>query len=148
MKGRLPELGRAELARRLHAIDHAGVDGRFGWRLEDYEAELASDQARLFEWACADDASARGFVLFRSLGNEHSIMHWAVAPKGCGWGRRALGDFLAWLGGAEGTQVDLEVRESNAAARRVYEALGFEVVGRRPAYYRDGETALLFRFGS
>ena len=32
--------------------------------------------------------------------------------------------------------VYLEVRASNAAARRLYEALGFAEVGRRSRYYR------------
>jgi ribosomal-protein-alanine N-acetyltransferase len=38
----------------------------------------------------------------------------------------------------------LEVRESNAEARALYGAFGFEVAGRRRAYYTDdGEDALV-----
>jgi ribosomal-protein-alanine N-acetyltransferase len=38
----------------------------------------------------------------------------------------------------------LEVRPSNAPARALYEAFGFEVVGRRRGYYADsGEDAML-----
>jgi ribosomal-protein-alanine N-acetyltransferase len=38
----------------------------------------------------------------------------------------------------------LEVRPSNAPARALYEAFGFEVVGRRRGYYADtGEDAIL-----
>jgi ribosomal-protein-alanine N-acetyltransferase len=38
----------------------------------------------------------------------------------------------------------LEVRPSNAPARALYEAFGFEIVGRRRGYYADtGEDALL-----
>jgi ribosomal-protein-alanine N-acetyltransferase len=41
----------------------------------------------------------------------------------------------------------LEVRESNQAARRLYEREGFIEVGRRAGYYhRPPEAALLFRF--
>ncbi|MBY0422636.1 MAG: hypothetical protein K2Q06_10050 [Parvularculaceae bacterium] len=36
----------------------------------------------------------------------------------------------------------LEVRRSNAAACRLYESAGFGVIGLKPAYYDDGETAL------
>ena len=38
----------------------------------------------------------------------------------------------------------LEVRESNRAARRLYEGFGMQTVGRRVAYYSDtGEDALI-----
>jgi ribosomal protein S18 acetylase RimI-like enzyme len=36
----------------------------------------------------------------------------------------------------------LEVRESNTAARRLYEREGFRLHKRKNAYYEDGETAL------
>lgn len=38
----------------------------------------------------------------------------------------------------------LEVRESNAAAQIIYRRFGFQLVGRRPGYYKDnGEDAIL-----
>ncbi len=39
----------------------------------------------------------------------------------------------------------LEVRQSNVAARRLYEKRGFTVVGTRKNYYADGEDALVLR---
>jgi polysaccharide biosynthesis protein PslH len=40
----------------------------------------------------------------------------------------------------------LEVRESNAAARRLYEGLGFQIVGERPEYYDNpSETGIVMR---
>ena len=39
----------------------------------------------------------------------------------------------------------LEVRRGNAAARRLYESLGFEEVGVRRNYYGSGEDALIMR---
>ncbi len=45
------------------------------------------------------------------------------------------------------TSVLLEVRESNLAARRLYEKVGFNQQGRRSNYYRDPEEdALLLSF--
>lgn len=44
------------------------------------------------------------------------------------------------------TEIYLEVRESNEAARGLYERHGFEVVNRRPRYYSDPtEDALVMR---
>lgn len=37
----------------------------------------------------------------------------------------------------------LEVRPSNRRAIRLYQHLGYDVVGRRPRYYADGEDALV-----
>ena len=43
----------------------------------------------------------------------------------------------------------LEVRESNAAARQLYERLGFQVVGSRPGYYENPpETGIVMRIFS
>lgn len=41
----------------------------------------------------------------------------------------------------------LEVHEANDAARKLYEKLGFHSSGRRPAYYRDGASAILYSYG-
>ena len=47
----------------------------------------------------------------------------------------------ARVGGAD--RLLLEVREDNATAADFYAAQGFEEVGRRPGYYRDGATAVV-----
>jgi ribosomal-protein-alanine N-acetyltransferase len=45
------------------------------------------------------------------------------------------------------TSVFLEVRESNTAARTLYERAGFEQSGRRESYYTNPpEDAILYRF--
>jgi len=42
------------------------------------------------------------------------------------------------------TSATLEVRANNQAAQRLYYRFGFQVVGRRPGYYRDnGEDAII-----
>jgi ribosomal-protein-alanine N-acetyltransferase len=43
--------------------------------------------------------------------------------------------------GAE--RATLEVADSNGAALALYGRLGFQRAGRRPAYYRNGEDALI-----
>jgi [ribosomal protein S18]-alanine N-acetyltransferase len=63
--------------------------------------------------------------------------------RGCGlgqWLMLALLDQAIARGAALAT---LEVRVGNTPARRLYEKLGFEEVGERRNYYRDGEDALI-----
>ena len=47
---------------------------------------------------------------------------------------------LARAAAAGSARVFLEVAEDNAAARALYLRHGFAQVGRRPAYYRRGQT--------
>jgi ribosomal-protein-alanine N-acetyltransferase len=56
------------------------------------------------------------------------------------WLMLALLDAAIQRGAALST---LEVRVGNTPARRLYEKLGFEEVGQRRNYYRDGEDALI-----
>lgn len=63
--------------------------------------------------------------------------------RGCGlgqWLALALLDAAVARGGRLAT---LEVRAGNTAAQRLYDKLGFELVGRRRRYYSDGEDALI-----
>jgi [ribosomal protein S18]-alanine N-acetyltransferase len=80
---------------------------------------------------------------FWLLLDEAHIATIAVHPRwrGCGlglWLMLGLLDEAIRRGAALST---LEVRVGNESARRLYEKLGFEEVGERPNYYRDGEDA-------
>ncbi len=86
-----------------------------------------------------------GFVVWRHVApGEAEILNLAVAP---GHRRRGVASrLLAPLLQRRGVTWYLEVRESNRAARRLYEKLGFRDVGRRPLYYRDtSEAAVVMR---
>ena len=72
---------------------------------------------------------------------EREILNVAVAPL-----YRRLGIATALLNHAlsSGATHYLEVRESNVAARRLYERLGFAEIARRPNYYSSPvETAIV-----
>ena len=65
-----------------------------------------------------------------------------------GVGERLLRALLATARETNSKSVFLEVRESNAAARSLYEKTGFEKTGRRTSYYKDpAEDAVLYRLG-
>lgn len=96
----------------------------------------------------AQGQEVAGYVIARGVADEGEILNLAVAPA---HQRRGLGRMLAQraietLAARGARAVYLEVRESNTAARRLYEGLGFEAVARRPNYYRQPvEAALVLR---
>jgi ribosomal-protein-alanine N-acetyltransferase len=89
-----------------------------------------------------------GYSVIWVVMDEAELANLAVAPhrRRAGIGRILLESALsdAEAGGAR--VVYLEVRASNTAALKLYEAHGFLPVGRRSAYYRNpSEDALVLR---
>jgi ribosomal-protein-alanine N-acetyltransferase len=60
-----------------------------------------------------------------------------------GLGSKLLSAFIQLVKEAGAERLLLEVRESNLAARRLYEKAGFEIISERKNYYPDGEKALI-----
>jgi ribosomal-protein-alanine N-acetyltransferase len=86
-----------------------------------------------------------GHAVASDAGDDAELQRIAVDPA---YRRRGLAsDLLAAVearAAADGaTRLLLEVREDNATAAAFYEAQGFEEVGRRPGYYRDGATPVV-----
>jgi ribosomal-protein-alanine N-acetyltransferase len=95
-----------------------------------------------------DGRDVTGYVVARAMADEGEILNLAVIAgrQRRGVGRALVRAALADLGARGARTVYLEVRESNDAARRLYEGLGFEVLARRRDYYRRPvEAALLLR---
>jgi ribosomal-protein-alanine N-acetyltransferase len=94
------------------------------------------------------DGQVAGFIVSRRVADgEREILNVAVHPE---FRRLGIATQLlrAEIGRWPGTHF-LEVRESNAAARGLYEALGFEVAGSRPGYYENpNETGIVMRIFS
>jgi ribosomal-protein-alanine N-acetyltransferase len=89
-----------------------------------------------------------GYLMARLSGEEGEILNLAVLPghRRQGVGRRLLEQGLALLIGRGVREAYLEVRESNLAARDLYQGFGFRPVGMRPHYYRNpAEDALVLR---
>jgi ribosomal-protein-alanine N-acetyltransferase len=118
------------------------------WR-EIFQTEVPARLAWIAEEVGAPRAC--GFLVAQigfpnSDGPEWELENIAVLPefRHRGLGRELLAVLLAQarLHGAE--RISLEVRESNRAAIRLYEAAGFQQLGRRRAYYhRPIEDALI-----
>ena len=95
------------------------------------------------------DGTVVGFVIARQAADEWEIENIAVTgpARRCGLGSRLLGEFMDLLRSRGGLAVFLEVRESNLAARALYEKWAFIEVGRRKTYYQNpAEDALLLKF--
>jgi ribosomal-protein-alanine acetyltransferase len=110
------------------------------WQAQDY---LAFDcRVALLKGRIA------GFVVSRRVADqEREILNVAVHPE---FRRMRIASELlqAEITRYAGTHF-LEVRESNAAARQLYERLGFQVVGTRPEYYENpNETGIVMRIFS
>jgi ribosomal-protein-alanine N-acetyltransferase len=87
------------------------------------------------------------FVLYRFFDEHREITLLATHPE-----RQRRGDMkflLTYLLERKSPQerIWLEVHEKNEPARQLYGVLGFQEVGRRPKYYRDGGDAVLYTLG-
>jgi ribosomal-protein-alanine N-acetyltransferase len=94
------------------------------------------------------NGSIIGYVIAHHALDEAEILNLGVAParQRRGIGRALVQGMLALLRQQGVAKVFLEVRESNGAARRLYGALGFALVGRRRDYYRlPTEDAVVLR---
>ncbi len=96
-----------------------------------------------------EDCVVLGFLVARPLADEWEIENIAVngPARRRGLGTRLLGEFMRLVENRGGKQVFLEVRESNRAARALYEKWAFVEAGKRKSYYHNPEEdALVLRF--
>jgi ribosomal-protein-alanine N-acetyltransferase len=80
-----------------------------------------------------------GFIVVGCAGTLAEIESVAVADdvRRQGLGARLCTEGVDWARQRGATQIELEVRASNEAARRLYGAMGFEEQGTRRGYYAD-----------
>jgi ribosomal-protein-alanine N-acetyltransferase len=115
------------------------------WPVYAFEQELSSN--RLARYVVARSGQrVVGFGGLWLMVDEAHVTTFGVHPdwRRMGVGRRMLVALLDLAVQLSANRVTLEVRVSNEAAQRLYAELGFEVAGRRVAYYTDdGEDALV-----
>ncbi|MBV8051356.1 MAG: ribosomal protein S18-alanine N-acetyltransferase [Acidobacteriaceae bacterium] len=90
----------------------------------------------------------QGFIVGRAVGREWEIENIAVANavRRKGLGLALLNGLIEVVRAQNSEAVFLEVRESNRAARALYEKAGFVGAGRRTRYYRNpDEDAMIYR---
>lgn len=86
-----------------------------------------------------EDGRVAGYVMYWQIRDEVQINNVAVHPdfRGKGIGEAALRLVLKEVREKGAVFATLEVRASNAAAVRLYEKLGFKVLGTRKGYYTN-----------
>ncbi len=129
----------------IHAIESAS----FGdpWSLEGFRDLVDHPRAKL-EVAVGAGGQVLGYAVAWYVADESEIANLAVVPaaRRKGVGALLLDRILRRAAEFGAKTVFLEVRESNEAARKLYEAREFEIAGRRLQYYRSpDEDALIMR---
>lgn len=124
------------------------------WSESSYAALFAPGApSRTALVAVDEQAALQGFVVALCASEEWEIENIAVAEnqRRKGVATALLRSLLQRAQAAGAASLLLEVRESNTAALRSYEKVGFRAAGRRSRYYHvPDEDALLLRlcFGS
>ena len=115
------------------------------WTREDFLREMEVNKvARYLVYVL--DGEIVGYAGAWVILDESHITNIAIREdmRGRGYGKALVKALLQYLSNLGAEYATLEVRVSNAAARHVYERLGFVRMGTRPHYYEaNGEDALL-----
>ena len=107
------------------------------WSINNFFQEVKNPISHFI--AIIFNRSLSGYMCFWMFDSEIQLINIAVHPesRSCGLGS-ALMIKMIEEGKTGGLQnIWLEVRESNLAAKGLYEKLGFKPIGLRPRYYRD-----------
>ena len=137
----------------LPGIERA-LFGADAWSAEQFWSELAGVPATRWYVVAAEPAPAGeevvGYTGLAVAGGTADVQTMAVRPdrQGRGLGVQLLDALLAEAARRECTEIFLEVRADNAAARALYALRGFAEVAVRRRYYADGTDALVLRRGT
>ena len=96
---------------------------------------------------CYSDEKRRGFAYISVVADEAELIDIAVREncRGNGLGEELLIYSIDCAKKLGACSMYLEVRAGNETAQNLYKKLDFEVVGKRNAYYNNGEDAVLMR---
>lgn len=162
-RARVGDLGRIMRLERATFTDDAWpeeamrreIEGEHGYYLVavDDEAEAArSGEADGIEHGVDGDALDPGLLGYAGLlaprgGEQGDIQTIAVTPaaRGMGLGRGLMHALITESRRRGIRYLFLEVRADNPIARNLYRSLGFEEIGVRPRYYRNGVDAVHMR---
>ena len=111
------------------------------WSRKTFEECLAAEAKGYHCYALMCSEAMVGHCVFTVIANEAELLNFCLAPahQGRGLAREFLAQVLAEMNDRGSERVFLEVRESNAPARRLYGFAGFSEDGVRRGYYAGPE---------
>lgn len=121
------------------------------WSREQYESlflERGTRRLALIAESPNRASALSGFLVAHQLAPEWELENIVVATdlRRKGIGKLLLDSLIAAAVETDSQAVFLEVRESNVAARALYEGCDFKLDGRRKSYYSNPiEDAILYR---
>lgn len=128
----------------LARIEESSFDSP--WSANEIAKDVTSEDDNIYVAVIEADGEKAGYAEMRTVAGEGQIYNIVIDPacRGRGLGEelmRHLRDKAEELGCS---LITLEVRSGNEAAAGLYRKLGFREVGRRKAYYQEGnEDAVL-----
>ncbi|VTR80653.1 ribosomal-protein-alanine acetyl transferase [Streptococcus canis] len=126
-----------EQAKAVHQLLEITYE-RSPWTWEQVLADMRQEQTDYF--MIYEQGDLVGFLALQNLIGETEITNIAVLPSHQGQGLAS--QLMAHLDDLVG-DIFLEVRESNRKAQGLYRKFGFELVGKRQAYYHNPTEAAL-----
>jgi len=132
------------VAKTCYEIAASAYPGGAPWRLETFAADLALPQSCY--QVLVLQKQPIGFISWTTVLDETEITNIAVCPtsRRHGYARLMLAGCFRQLTPAD--KLFLEVRQSNQAARKLYEQCGFEQLSVRRNYYQQPrEDAIIMR---
>jgi [ribosomal protein S18]-alanine N-acetyltransferase len=96
----------------------------------------------------APESCLLAYLVAHRVDTEWDLENIVVAEKmrRTGVGLQLIRELAEYVARANGNSISLEVRESNIAARSLYEKSGFTEIGRRKSYYSHPlEDAIIYR---
>jgi len=136
----------ADIPAMMRLVNHSATAAH--WSRAQYDRLLSEGTPRRVALVIEEEAILQGFLVAHEVAGEWEIENIAVAgaARRRGLGTRLLGEFVKLVQAEGASAVFLEVRESNRAARLLYEKWAFEESGRRSSYYaQPQEDAIIYR---
>jgi ribosomal-protein-alanine N-acetyltransferase len=136
----------ADIPDMMRLTDHSATAAH--WSRSQYDQIFSQESPRRLAMVVQDSQGLQGFLVAQCAVDEWEIENIAIAgpARRRGLGTRLLGEFLDQACAKGASAVFLEVRESNHAARALYEKWSFAESGRRPRYYSaPEEDAIIYR---